>query len=220
MKLSVAVKKEITKDWSGCFPELGVYKPLWLLRRFGPLACGICLNRDSGNDAYCPTFHVHNLAKPSSVVTLTLADPLRTVKTGVPETIRAMFHQQRFADAAKRLNSQATIPLSGSVHLKDCLNAYRDYMHRPLGRYPLTLFEDIVTLFVWCNQTANAEEALGDYEKAVNEWPKNAQPEIGVDAWVRQCRFWIENPDEVHSRVTSQAEFLQLQALPHSGLLS
>src|SRR5438105_15618157 len=149
MKLSPTVRKQITEDWMRCFPDLGIYKPLWLLRRTGPLACGVCLDRDSGNDAYRPTFHVHNLAKVSPVVTLSLAHPLLTATTGVPENIRAVFHAQRFADAAERLHRQAPIPLSGLVRLGDCLQAYRAYMRQPLGRYRLELFEDILTLFVW-----------------------------------------------------------------------
>jgi hypothetical protein len=214
MKLSALVKKQITEDWNRSFPDLGVYKPLWLLRRVGPLVCGICLNRDSGNDAYCPTLHTHNLSKVSPVVTLTLADPLRTIRTGVPETIRAVFHQQRFDDAAERLRRQALIPLSGSVHLDDCLAAYREYMHRPIGRYPLSLFEDLVTLFIWCGQRIQAEQELRKYEKAIREWPENAQPESGVDAWIQQCGSWIENPDEVRSCVSTQTQALGLNVLP------
>lgn len=218
MKLSVALKRQISEDWNRCFPELGVYKPLWLLRRVGPLVCGICLERDSGNDAYRPTFHTHNLSNVSPSVSFTLADPLRTVKTGAPETIRAVFHQQRFADAAARLSRQAPIPLSGPVSLDQCLAAYREYMHCPLGRYPLFLFEDIITLFVWCGQRAGAEKDLRDYETAVRMWPQNAQPEGGVDAWIQRCRAWIENPDEVRSRVHRQVKVLKLQALPQIEL--
>lgn len=219
MKLSSIVKKQITEDWMACFPELGIYKPLWILRRIGPLVTGICLNRDSGNDAYCPTFHVHNLAKISPVVTLTLAEPLRTVKTGVPDIIRAAFHERRFAEAAERMKMQASVSLSGRVNLGDCLKAYRDYMQKPLGRYPLSLFEDIVTLFIWCNQKAAAENALWDFEKLVLEWPKSVQPENGVAGWVKQCRSWVESPDIIHSCVTTQIQTLKLQCLPSSDLL-
>src|SRR5687767_11517160 len=117
MKLSTSIKRQITEDWVKCFPALGIYKPMWLLRRTGPLLQGICLNRDSANDAYRPTFHVHNLAKNLPFVSLTLSAPLRTVKTGTPETIRAAFHKERFVDASDRLRRQTQVPLAGPVHL-------------------------------------------------------------------------------------------------------
>lgn len=125
MKLSPAIKEQITTDWKAPFPDLGIYKPMWLLRRVGPLVSGICLERDSGNDAYRPTCHVHNLAKESATVSLSLADPLRTVKTGAPETIKAGFHHQWFADAAVRLQRQAQIPLGGPIQLEDLIRTYR-----------------------------------------------------------------------------------------------
>ena len=113
---------------------------MWLLRRVGPLVSGICLERDSGNDAYRPTCHVHNLAKESATVSLSLADPLRTVKTGVPQTIKAAFHQQWFPDAAARLQRQAQIPLGGPIHLEDLIRTYRAHMGQPLWQYAWYLF--------------------------------------------------------------------------------
>jgi hypothetical protein len=38
--LTPAWKTKITADWSAAFPGLGVYKPLHLLRRAGPLLMG------------------------------------------------------------------------------------------------------------------------------------------------------------------------------------
>ena len=92
-KLTPAVKRKITLDWHDCFPEMGIYKPLHLLRRVGPLLIGILLERDRTADRYLPTFYVHNLAKHFPVITLTLASPLRTEKTFAPDKIKVSEHE-------------------------------------------------------------------------------------------------------------------------------
>lgn len=210
--------RKITEDWNNQFPELGVFKPMWLLRRTGPLVSGICLEKDSGNNAYRPTLHVHCLGKPSLTVSLTLASPLLTVKTGVADVIKAAFHQERFLEAAERLRKQASFPLAGSVCLDDCLKAYREYMHRPFGRYPLELFEDIVILFLWCNKRTNAESALRDFAETVGNWPRNAQPDNGIAAWKSQCRNWIDDPNQIRACVATEIQTLKLEAVPYSDL--
>lgn len=58
MKLTQYLQDKITEDWARLLPGLGIYKPMRLLRRVGPMLTGICLDRDSGNEAYRPTFHV------------------------------------------------------------------------------------------------------------------------------------------------------------------
>lgn len=75
-KLTPAIKKRITNDWHRLFPALGVYKPMHLLNRVGPLLIGILLEVKSGNHNYIPTFHVHNLTRPFPVVALGLATTL------------------------------------------------------------------------------------------------------------------------------------------------
>ena len=215
MKLSVSVKRLITEDWAKCFPALGIYKPMWLLRRVGPLVSGICLERDSGNDSYRPTCHVHNLAKEFPAVSLTLADPLRTVKTGASQTIQAAFHQQRFSDAAMRLQQQAQIPLSGPVHLEDCVRTYRANMDEPLWQYAWYLFDDVITLLIWCEQTQRAEAALFEFGMKMRNWPSKLHPPGGLEVWAAICQGWIDNPHQVRETVESQTKTHGLEHLPY-----
>ena len=114
-KLTLTAKQQITEDWNRCFPEMGIYKPLHLLRRVGPVLIGILLERDSTKDRYLPTFHVHNLAKPFPVITLTLSEPLRTEITQAPDQIKVSQHESRFEEASERMDRQALLPLKGDV---------------------------------------------------------------------------------------------------------
>lgn len=217
MKLTSSVKAQITNDWVSLFPSLGVYKPMWLLRRVGPLVAGICLDRDSSNDAYRPTFHVHSLAQPSPTVTLTLAEPLLTAKTGAPETIRAASHKERYAEAAGRFQEQMPIALSAATGLDDVLAAYKRYMTQPLGRYPLRLYEDIVTLLLFLGRTTQAKNSFDEFVAQVATWPdtinvlRNAG---GFSGWTAKCEAWISNPGILHATVAEQITELRVSGLP------
>src|SRR5262245_51892547 len=121
-ELTDGAKKQITCDWSAIFPSLGVYEPLNLLRRVGPLLIGIVLERDSSNCSYRPAFHVHNLGVESDSVSLILWSPLRTPK-GAAETIDVKDHANRFKDAAQRLSNQAPLPFAGDLTIGQLIEA-------------------------------------------------------------------------------------------------
>jgi len=190
---------------------------MWLLRRNGPLISGVCLNRDSGNDAYCPIFHVHNLANPFTAVTLTLGKPL-SLRNDVPETILAKFHEGRYLEAARQMREQAFLPFSGPVYLETVICAYRDYLKRPLERYPLLLYEDIVTILLWSGLETRATQALNEFVSRVKAWPDlpNIEPEGGVEGWERRFRDLIVHPEKVRACVESEIVTHKLQNLPVS----
>lgn len=221
-KLTDSIKREITKDWATQFPDLGVYKPLWLLRRVGPLLEGICLNRDSSNERYQPIFHLHSLARAESSLSLTLADELRTARNDTPQKIKVAFHEDHYVEAAQKMNQQASLSLSGDLSLKDVLQAYESYMTRPLGKYPVFLFEDIITILLWCGQTVEAARKLTQFESEMKNWPSSIaslQRVGGVNAWSEKCQSWITNPNTVRETVEEQIVFHGVEHLPNAKLL-
>jgi len=222
MKLTAAVKNQITHDWLSHFPELGIFKPMWLMRRTGPLVVGICLNRDSGNDGYTPIFHVHNLGKPFPTVSLTLYDPLLTTRSKVPQVIKAAFHGEHVVEATSRMKENSLLPLSGPIALDNVLSAYRRFMDRPMGQYPLLLFEDILILFLWCGRGAEALRHFADFSQQVAQWPAKLnvlQNSGGFDAWKDKCRSWIDHPSQVRRTVDEQISFHEIGDVPAGDLL-
>ena len=218
-----SLKRQITDDWAGMFPTLGVFKPMWLLRRVGPIVEGICLNRDSSNARYQPIFHVHNLAKIDSSLSLTLADELRTVRNNTPEKIKVAFHKDHYADAARRLNGQALLPVSGDLRVEEIIKAYSDYMERPLSKYPILLYEDVIMILVWCGRSSEAREALVRFERELAAWPESIsalQRVGGGRAWLAKCEGWIEQPDGIRVTVEEQTVFHGLEKLPRAQLIS
>lgn len=217
-KLSTAVEKRITNDWASCFPDVCVYEPMHLLRRVGPLLIGVALERDSGNDCYLPTFHVHNLANGFGHITLTLAHPLRTNRTHAPETIPVRWHEERYREAASRLSSQIPLPLSGDVTLKQVLGAYENYIDE--GRYEDLLFEDMALICSWAGEEAEAELIVAEARLAIERWPVAVRQDLGnLDDWEYGLLQRVRDTDSVRTTMQSEIVALQLGRIPARDLL-
>jgi hypothetical protein len=64
IKLTPPLKRQITHAWNERFPQMGVFEPMWLMRRIGPVVQGICLNRSSTGTDYIPITHIYDLCAP------------------------------------------------------------------------------------------------------------------------------------------------------------
>jgi len=222
MKLNAQLEEKITEDWARLFPGLGIYQSLWLLRLTGPLLSGICLETDSGNDTYQPLFHVHSLARPFPTVSLTLVEYLKTTRNQAQDSIGVAFHNNRYSEAAERMTGQALLPLAGPISADQALEAYHRYMTKPLSRYPLLLYEDMLAILVWCGQLRKASASLEQFTADVKSWPStiNVLKNVGgVEAWQDRCLRWIENPAIIKDTVKQQITRLDVEHLPKGEFL-
>ena len=215
-KLTPANKKLITNDWAERFPEFKVYRPMWLLRRTGPLVVGICLDRTSGNDQYRPTFHVHCLARPWDGISLTLDQGLKTIRSGTTESINVRFHYDHVDEAAQRLKDQVKFPMCGTWNLGDVVAAYHNYMTVPGGMDHYILYEDIVSYYTWCDKRDKALIILDEFMPTLRSWKHVALMEGGPDAWYAKCRKIIENTD-VRQIVEDEVIKHKLTKIPDEG---
>jgi hypothetical protein len=219
-KLTPTVKRKITEDWSRCFPEMGIYKPLHLLRRVDALLIGILLERDSTNDRYLPTFHVHNLAKHFPVVKLTLSEPLRTETTCAPDKIKVSQHESKFRQASERISQQASLPLKGDIRLSDVICAYKEYFHRPTTHYEIELFEDLIWIATSCFDLERASLLLSEAREILSAWPRNILDSIGgLDEWYRSYKTLIENPRQIKNSVEAEIKRFGLERIPVSRMI-
>ena len=218
-KLTPVNKKLVTKDWADKFPELTIYKPMWLLRRSGQILSGISLDRYSGNDAYRPTFHVHCLARSHPTISLTLCQRLATRKHGTEDSIKVRFHYELFEEAVARMRTQIQFPLSGVVKLKDVLDAYHQYIDSPAGRlYPIRLYEDFFYYYTWCGQQELAFQVLDEFMPAVNSWePRIMEREGGAKTWYEKCLRIIADPEALHRTVDDEIIKHKLEKIPDDG---
>jgi hypothetical protein len=220
MKLTPTVKRKITRDWLGKFPQYGVYKPMWLLRRAGPILLGIILERNRGNDWYYPIFHLHNLASAFPCVSLTLAHNLKTIKTGSREFIEAEFHESKYAEAADRLCHQAPLSCADEIHLSDVLDLYAKGFENPFLAVPTLLYKDIVTILAWAGARKEAREYLDRALIESSQWrPQAIENEGGLDLWRARLEEAINNPDQVRMVVAEEIIKHRLEKIPSAGLI-
>ena len=217
--LTASVKKRITEDWHSYFPELGVYSPMHLLKRHGPLLIGICLDQTSSGDIYRPTFHVDCLCKEFPVVTLTLATRLRTLRPG-PDFIGVKEHEERVHDAAQRMNDQSLLPLQGSLHLAQVIDAYRKYLNTDLGQmHAPQLFQDMILLYIWSEATGKAQSLLNEV-RGNDSGAKYENAGVEDETVPFRWEELIEEPRKLDRVVASQIANLGLNEIPTSELLT
>ncbi len=219
MKLTPQIKRQITRDWSIQLPGLGIYAPMQLLRRCGPLLIGVCLDRDSGNDGYRPTFHVHSLTKEHRGISLTMCRRLLTLRTGAEDRISVIGHVQRHVEAAQRMTQQVLLPLSGPVTLQMVVDAYQAYLQSPSGRWSVHHLEDIITLLVACGRPNEAKHFLRETATAMASWPAFVVARMEpINSWAEKMQRLIDRPDLVHQTVSEQAARLKVDKLPTTSL--
>jgi hypothetical protein len=221
VKLTTAARRRITADWLKEFPDLGEYKPLWMLRRVGPLLEGIVLDRTSSNDEYRPTFHVHCLLKDFSDVTLTLAHPLLTERTRSPESVSVLYHDKRCVDAARTLERQSPLALAGDLRLSDVVEAYRRFAYRPGIHYDAhLLYADMAKLCAWFDDRDQASAVIAEGAAIVEGWPLAIRSEIGgVESWRSQLENAVADRKGQRELMDRQVQELELQKLPVASMI-
>ena len=183
-ELSASAKKLITSDWSNLFPSLGVYKPMWLLKRHGPLLMGLLLERTRSNDVYLPCFHVHNLLVPSSTITLSLVYPVPNPRhPKLARQIKVLRHKDEYLEAAAFLKE--VVPDLGNPMLTwqrlvclhgDFIRQRRDYA---VAKFCAGLFRDVILLAHWCGHEDYAKCCQEEALQLMKSW----SPPVDIAAW-------------------------------------
>jgi hypothetical protein len=218
--MTPSVRRQITADWLEQFPELGQYKPLHLLRRVGPLLEGIVLERTSGNDAYRPTFHIHSLLRESPVVTMTLAQRLRSDRSGGPDMVPVLHHERNYIDAARNLARQAPLALSGQLRVSEVIESYRRFAGRFGSHYDANdLYDGIARLCAWAGDSELATAIVAEGFSRLGEWPPNVLAQIGGrEAWRGQITAVVANRERLAAIMGEQIALLNLETIPVSPM--
>lgn len=222
MKIDRKIATRITSDWLTVFPGMVQYKPMELLRRIGPLLMGVALQKNSANDAYYPTFHIHNIANEIDIITSTIGQRLVT-KNSVQERIHANQHDGRWAEAAQRLRNQVDWPLEGDLTLDFVIERYNadEAIRRPF----LSPLEDRISLNSWCGRVDEANAYLDAGREAILKWPKDVldrmikYQEFDIDTWYSKMKGLANNPELVRAQVERSIEVFKVRKLPESRLI-
>lgn len=183
-QLTATVKNAITEDWQRAFPTLGVFKPMWLAKRHGPLLLGLVLDRTRSNDVYVPKFHVHNLLAPSRAILLSLVlsvPDLRQPK--LPRQIKVVKHAKEYPAAVSFLSS--AVPELGMARLSwaqivdlhcNFIRQKRDYA---VAKLCSQIFADVILLAHWFGHSDYAQRCLDDAVNLMGTWV----PVVDVAIW-------------------------------------
>lgn len=222
IRLTPALKRQITHDWRSLFPELAVFRPMWLLRRVGPLVQGIALERSSAGTTYLPIVHMHDLCRPFPNVSLSLSQRLRSRRSGAQESIAVQFHDRLYLEAAQRLAGDSLLPLRGDVAVEEVVQAYERY--RNLGELtsglPVSYFESAIRLLAWTGRTEDGLRVLAAYVRELRSCANAlADAPDDLEAWERSLRDVLVDPASVRRTAAEQAVALKVDRLPLSSLL-
>lgn len=214
--LAAASKKGITQDWLRHFPGLGIYKPMWLGRIVGPFFQGVFLERDSGNRQYLPTTHIHPLCKEFPVISLTLAQPLKSNGSNTDERISASFHGEHLLDAVDRLRAASFLPLHNSWGLGDLVAAVDDYEQAGdvNSRYPVFVYESAVDAAIWGGDDDAAKRLIDEYGRRIARWPNEVSSRFGGSGgWISSRYERAQDPNALRRTFEEQCRTHKVQDL-------
>lgn len=219
--LSAVAKRHITEDWKRSLPNLGIYKPMWLLKRNGPLLMGVILDRTRSNDAYIPIFHVHNLLWPSPFLVLSLA--LRVpneLQPRLERRIRVDQHDLEFASIVGILKGLVPEVAGSDVSISNVLRMHGEFLLQKrdfaLARHCVGVFTDVILLSFWAGYADYARQSLNDATEIMKSW--NA-PAINVPSWRSAVEAQLDR-SRLEETLAEEIRKLKLEHLPAYELLS
>lgn len=196
-----ALAKTITADWVAAFPDFDVYKPLWLLRRIGPVVQGIILDRTRSTDEYLPTSHVHALTRDFPTISLMLGQRGDRVST--------LRHDRDYLTVAAKLREQSVLSLAAPPTIDDIVNAYQSFAisQKEKGFPPaVPEMEDSVLVSAIAGRSDLLAANLDLAAELAAVWPKSRLPLdwVSSDAWLNGLREKAADPAQLQVVVDGQ----------------
>ncbi|MCP5326637.1 MAG: hypothetical protein H7A09_09995 [Oceanospirillaceae bacterium] len=218
MKITAVQAKSITQDWQNHFPSLGIYKPLHLMRRCGPLLVGLCLNRSSSGDIYKPTFHYHCLLRQFPTVSLSLAVQLKA-PNGTDAAISTKFHEKKLPEAAAKMRALALLPFDFDFGVVEFDVACDKWLGQQQTPYWPAVMEDRVLLHAWAGK--DYTKALRDAEAALKSWPAFVTDKFGgVSSWVERVELAARNREALAGVLAAEIDAHRVASLPTGNLIT
>lgn len=220
-RLTPATKRQITRDWASALPTLTVWKPMWLVRRHGPMLYGLCLDGAAQPDAYIPTVFTHCLANPFPAISLTGNAPVPD-RVGTSTKVRWMSHGEKFGPMAQFLAQRHPPLQNGALGLDALLEHYRAYLRGDYGKnnqWMVGHFTAMALSAAWMGQLDVAQRVLDRAAAIMQSWPLSVRTALGTVAeWEQALRIEVKNPATLAANVAAEVIKHKVDLLPDMGL--
>jgi hypothetical protein len=160
----------------------------------GPVVQGITLDRNTAGDAYFPTVHIHVLAVPSPVISLTMGQRLLD-DSGAQKQVMFSRHAEEFRVAVEGVRRQSSLSLDEPPGIVEVVRALHDHAkNRHAGGHPPAVHEvgQSILVAAVCAEQDLVDEGIAVARSLLEVWPRTRLP---LD-WVNG-RVWL---DEVLGR--------------------
>lgn len=205
-------KKEITAKWHEVFPEMGVYKPMWLMNTLGPLAVGLCLEVQSNRDTYYPKLHLHNLLKEQEDIYFQMIIEKPTY------SITTVSKEEKINRIMNELKNNIFIPTEGDVKYCDLVEKMKRYCWQTNASYQLTVLRVLLYLARWTGSQKEENDILRFCEEIWNQ-EKLAFIAEKKDKWMTEKVSEIGDTDTIRQIAIQEKEKFGLNSLPHRELI-
>ncbi|AOR63392.1 hypothetical protein [Pectobacterium wasabiae] len=214
--LTTTEKKSIFNDWKNALGVYYKYKTLYLIKRNGPVLCGVYLKPVYGGEHYIPVFHTHSILSIFPAVTICTSHSLLN-KKGVGESISFKRHKGNLQELIDNFREQCPIAFCGELSFSQFDKLYEDDVNTSVI-YPAHTMKEHVLLAFWFGYTEKSQQLILRYKEIIKSWPNEAKRRFnGDDAWEQDVRSQMDI-NKLHNTVNDELVKFKLTKLKDYGL--
>ncbi|MCT8354621.1 hypothetical protein [Photorhabdus kayaii] len=214
--MTVTEKKKITQDWKEALGVYEIYKPLHLIKRNGPILCGVYLQPIHSGERYVPIFHTHSLMSPFPAISL--CSPTVLLNEKARDSISFSRHKTKFQEIIAAFQAQCPSAFIETLSVKILNRIYKEHVNIATD-YPAYAMRDDVLVSTWCCKNTASNELILKYKEIIKIWPDSAKQRFnGEDGWEMDVRSQMDI-ENLRSTVNKELEKFKLTTLKDCGLL-
>jgi hypothetical protein len=174
-KIGPKEKRLIIKDWAADFPEFTQVGTMRLMRRWGPVICGVCLQTHLTD--YTAGFHVHCLLRPFPCVSLSCHTKLEH------RYLHFEWHERGYREWTQQLRARMAPFLGGTLSFDSLREFCRSKLREALYQFQADVPDDLARVSRWLGR----DDWLEDYRFACDffqQLPDHVQCQLGgYESW-------------------------------------
>jgi hypothetical protein len=226
MSISNEIKKNITKDWLGEFPELSAFAQNKLYKILGPILIGIEIFKQPRADDYRPYFVSYPLWEID--IKKCLEEPIilqeMRNKKGLQFDIPYLKHTNFFPEVIECTKKQVQISFNKDVQIENLFEVINSQLTHtlikssPVQQAELYKFKFFVTLYI--GDVSLINKVLDEIKEVGKNWlPNLFEWKYGkYDTWLQGVREKINQREEFLKQITTNKQDNKLKKLKSSEL--